>query len=226
MILNRLELHNFKKYSQKSFEFAEGLIGIIGKNGSGKSTIFEAILFALYGELKTKGIKDLVKNINANQTESIKVILEFEIDAISYKIVREFRGKALMAYAFLYKNSNIQIVAGAKEVTKSITRLVKMGKDAFVHTIFANQKELTSLSNLKPEERKKMIRKLLGLEKIDIIENMLIEKSRDLQKEINAFADVLLSNDEVKKKEIAIQENNKEKDKKNLSSRGPAVRLH
>ena len=44
MILNSLDLLNFKKYTEKSFKFDEGLVGIIGKNGSGKSTIFEAIL--------------------------------------------------------------------------------------------------------------------------------------------------------------------------------------
>ena len=62
MILSRLKLENFKRYSSYEIEFGEGLIGIIGKNGSGKSTIFEAIFFALYGELKGKGYKDIVKN--------------------------------------------------------------------------------------------------------------------------------------------------------------------
>ena len=52
MILTNLKLENFKKYSSFEIGFDSGLIGIIGKNGSGKSTIFEAILFALYGELR------------------------------------------------------------------------------------------------------------------------------------------------------------------------------
>ncbi len=48
MILSKLRLENFKKYTSFEIEFGEGLIGIIGKNGSGKSTIFESILFAIY----------------------------------------------------------------------------------------------------------------------------------------------------------------------------------
>ena len=210
MILNNLELINFKKYTQKSFSFEEGLVGIIGKNGSGKSTIFEAILFALYGELKTKGSKDLIRNSSVSEKEPVSVSLEFEFDGLTYKVVREFRGKALSANAKFYKNEEL-ITTGAKEVTNSIVKLVKMSKDAFMHTLFASQKELTSLSNLKPEDRKKMIRKLLGLEKIDAIESMLIEKSRGLKREIDAFREVLLSSDEIVTKEGAIKTHNENK---------------
>jgi len=210
VILNNLELVNFKKYTQKSFSFEEGLVGIIGKNGSGKSTIFEAILFALYGELKTKGSKDLIRNSSVSEKEAVSVSLEFEFDGLTYKVVREFRGKTLTANAKFYKNEEL-IASGAKEVTTSIVKLVKMSKDAFMHTLFASQKELTSLSNLKPEDRKKMIRKLLGLEKIDTVETMLIEKSRGLKREIDAFREVLLSSDEIVAKESAIKIHNENK---------------
>ena len=47
MILNSLDLLNFKKYTEKSFKFDEGLVGIIGKNGSGKSTLLK-VLAGLY----------------------------------------------------------------------------------------------------------------------------------------------------------------------------------
>jgi exonuclease SbcC len=211
MILSKLHLENFKKYTSYDIEFGEGLIGIIGKNGSGKSTIFEAILFALYGEAKTRGNKELIRNANATTKDAVVVELEFEFESVEYKVVREFRGKALSANAKFYKNGSLT-TTGAKEVTSAIVKLTKMSKDAFMHTLFASQKELTSLSTLKNEERKKMIRKLLGLEKIDFVEKELVEKSRELKREISAFAEVLLSDEDlhVKKEQIKSNEVTKE----------------
>jgi len=211
MILTNLKLENFKKYTSKTIEFGEGLIGIIGKNGSGKSTIFDAILFTLYGEAKKRGNKDILRNANASTKDAVVVELDFEFEDKQFKVVREFRGKAMSANAKFYKNGELT-TTGAKEVTAAIVTLTKMSKDAFMHTLFASQKELTSLSTLKNEDRKKMIRKLLGLEKIDFVEKELIEKSRELKREISAFAEVLLSDEDVKTKQEQIKESKELKD--------------
>jgi len=204
MILTKLSLKDFKKYKNFEIDFYDGLTGIIGKNGSGKSTIFEAILFALYGELKSKGSKELIKNVRANSKDELIVLLEFEFDNLNYKVVREFRGKNLNAIAKLYKNDEL-IVNGAKDVTRYIINMTKMTKDAFLNTLFASQKELTSLSSLDNEHRKKMIRKLLGLEKIDQIEKFLKESISDLNKEIKSFSSFLLSIEQVDEYETHIK---------------------
>ncbi len=93
MILSNLKLENFKKYTSYEINFGEGLVGIIGKNGSGKSTIFEAILFALYGELKNKGYKEVLRNSHATVKDPVSVELNFELESYEYKVFREFRGK-------------------------------------------------------------------------------------------------------------------------------------
>jgi exonuclease SbcC len=196
MILTNIELLNYKKYPAFTLEFEEGLTGIIGRNGSGKSTIFDAIIFALYGELR--GQKEHLKNAKAGEKENVSVSLVFEIDAKTYRVVRELRGKSQVAKAALYHDDDVLLSEGAKEVTKSITKLVGMSRDAFMHTVFASQKELTALSGLKNEERKKIIRKLLGLEKIDKIEQEIRSELTDLNRDIKIFGEILLSEDEEK----------------------------
>ena len=212
MILTKLSLENFKRYSSFEIEFGEGLTGIIGKNGSGKSTLFEALLVALYGEPKqSRGFKESLRNANATSKDAVSVVLEFEFESATYKVQREFRGKNLTTNAKLYKNGELT-TSGSKEVTEAIVKLTKMSKDAFMHTLFASQKELASLSRLKNEDRKKMIRRLLGLAKIDFIENLLVEKSRELKREIQTSAEFLLSAEDIKEKQNQIKENQTKKE--------------
>lgn len=202
MTLSNIRFENYKKYQNFSLAFEDGLTGIIGRNGSGKSTIFDGIIFALYGEVR--GQKDNLKYAKAGEKDNVSVTLEFEIDGKTYKVVRELRGKSQVAKAFLYHDNDALLSEGVKEVTKSVSNLVGMSRDAFMHTVFASQKELTALSGLNNEERKKIIRKLLGLEKIDKIEKAIREKLTDLNRDINSYNKILLS--ETAKKEIVEQQ--------------------
>jgi exonuclease SbcC len=73
-----------------------------------------------------------------------------------------------------------------------------MGKEAFLHTVFASQKELTALSSMKNDERKAMMRRLLGLEKIDKIEAMIREELTELNRDIKSASAFLLSDETLK----------------------------
>lgn len=193
MTLESLSLQNFKRYASYEIIFESGLCGILGRNGRGKSTIFDGVFFALYGDYK--GSKELIPT--AGSSGSVKVELNFEIEGKSYTAIREFRGKALTAYATL-KEGDESIATGAKEVTASVTKLLGMGKEAFLHTVFASQKELTALSSMKNDERKAMMRRLLGLEKIDKIEEMIREELRELNRDIKSASGFLLSGEILK----------------------------
>ncbi len=201
-------MQNYKKYQNFTLEFVEGLTGIIGRNGSGKSTIFDAITFALYGDVR--GEKGTIRNAKADEKDAVSVTLLFEIEGEDYRVVRELRGKSLTAKAYLYDGDDALIAESAKGVTGEIIRLIGMNREAFMHTVFASQKELTALSGLKSDERKKIIRKLLGLEKIDKIELEIRSKLTQLNRDIKSYAEILLSETEVK--ELETQKESKEKD--------------
>jgi DNA repair protein SbcC/Rad50 len=56
MRLISLSLENFRQHKSTQIHFPTGLVGILGENGSGKTTILEAIAWALYG--KSRGSND------------------------------------------------------------------------------------------------------------------------------------------------------------------------
>ena len=49
MILDRLVLKNFKRFRDAEIFFKDGITGVLGNNGTGKSSLVQAIFFALYG---------------------------------------------------------------------------------------------------------------------------------------------------------------------------------
>lgn len=85
MIFTKLKLNNFKSHENTVINFEKGISVIVGENGAGKSTILEAISFALFKQHTAKKIDDLVRN-NAN---SMSVELEFSSNNREYKIVRD-----------------------------------------------------------------------------------------------------------------------------------------
>ena len=70
MIFTKLKLNNFKSYKNQTINFDEGISVIVGENGAGKSTILEAISFALFKQHTAKKIDDLVRN-NSNKMNTL-----------------------------------------------------------------------------------------------------------------------------------------------------------
>ncbi|MCC7467289.1 MAG: SMC family ATPase [Saprospiraceae bacterium] len=177
MILNTLRLSNYKQYGHLELEFREGLVGIIGKNGAGKSTLFEAILFCLFG--KEEGNKAHVRSAFADPKAAVELELCFSIGEIQYTVKREFRGKALSVGAELYKNDQL-VAKGVSPVNEELVKVLHMERDAFKRSVFSGQKELSELSEATGEVRKKMVRRMLGLDTLDDIQIRINADLRDL----------------------------------------------
>jgi len=168
MILKTLALKNFRKFKQTTIEFPDGIIGVVGLNGVGKSTIFEAVSWALYGPVAARTSSDQIKRQNAPPSEPCRVELEFIFEEDSYRIVREMTGKTQISQATATKNGKIA-ATGAETVTKYIQKKLGMDFKSFYTSIFAKQKELNTLSSMNPSERRPLILRMLGIDSLDEI---------------------------------------------------------
>ncbi|MEI7810973.1 MAG: SMC family ATPase [Ignavibacteria bacterium] len=202
MQINYLLLHNFKQYQDAEIKFPEGLTGFIGKNGAGKSTIFEAIYLALYGKFDPG--KEKMKNDYAAESENVKVELEFEDKGVVYKIVREFRGKSFTAKAEIFKDGN-SVATGSREVTREVQKALKIDATNFKNSFFSQQKEVTALLSMPAKDRQLQFRKMLGLSKLDTLEERVKEKAKNLGMQLKGKGSNLYTEEQIGEREKKVK---------------------
>jgi exonuclease SbcC len=165
-------------------------------NGAGKSTIIEAVAWALYGNeikiVRTK--KEDLKRFGASSAEVCEVKLNFELDGDKYCVTRKMSGKSFQTTAEISVNG-----ASIATTTKSVTDLIesRLGMDyqAFYTSVFAKQKELNALSTLDPSKRKKLILRMLNIDSIDKAIISIRKEVRDFKTRLSELRTILLDKD-------------------------------
>ena len=187
-----LRLKNYRKFRDVSIEFGDGIIAITGLNGAGKSTIVEAIAWALYGNHKRitrKGdSKEGIRSVNAAPSDITGAYLEFEIDGNNYSLAREMRGKAGSMVVEI-KENGVGQASGNRPVSKFVEKKIGLDAEGFLTSVFARQKELSALSDPQPEKRRKKIEKMLGLDAIDSARDMIKADKKEINSTLKALKD-------------------------------------
>ena len=173
MIFNRLELKNFKSHANTTLDFNPGISLIVGENGAGKSTIFEAITFALFKVYSTKTITDLVRsNKNINEKMEMMVKLTFYSNGNEYRVERSVTqtkssSKSTSELYQITTDRDVMLASGNKQVDQEIENILSMDSSTFLNAIHIRQGEIADLIDKTPATRKKLIGKLLKLEELE-----------------------------------------------------------
>lgn len=153
------------------------------RNGTGKTTIINALSYALYGQALTNIKKDNL--INKTNSRNMLVTIDFECDSQQYRIERGRKPNILKFYVndqeLETKDDNSQ--GDSRETQQEIERLLNMSHDMFKHIVALNTYTEPFLS-LKANEQRTVIEQLLGI-------TMLSEKADSLKEQAKATKEAI-----------------------------------
>jgi len=129
MKLISLELNNFRQHLDSKISFTDGLTGIIGMNGAGKSTILEGIAWALYGAPAVRGTNDTIRSKAAEGGAKASVTLAFELGGTIYNVTRTLDAHAAGVDAVVRRGSDA-INASRQQLTRVVEALGRAAEAA------------------------------------------------------------------------------------------------
>jgi exonuclease SbcC len=179
MIIDRIILKNFKRFRHQEIRFRDGITGILGNNGTGKSSIVEAIIFALYGVQSTGLAADYIVSSFASQKEKCEVRLDFRVGGDEYTVLRTFKkGKTIQHDATFHKGGKL-LATGVSQVEAEVRRTLGMGPVDFRNTVYAAQKDLLTLLENTPGKRKEWFLRALGIDYLKTESDRLLKERTD-----------------------------------------------
>ena len=185
------------------------------RNGTGKTTIINALSYALYGDALTNIRKDNL--INKTNGKGMMTTVEFEIQGKKYRIERGRRPNVLKFYIDGEDAISEEQQGDSRETQKEIEKVIGFPHNMFKHLIALNTYTEPFLA-MKNNDQKDMIEQLLGITELSLKAEVLKERQKHTR-------------DAIKEEEIrinAVEESNKRIDKniQEIESRSKAWEIN
>jgi DNA repair protein SbcC/Rad50 len=195
-----------------------GLTGVCGPNGVGKSKLIEAIGYALYGprpRLLPFGDRaaDLAARADPRAIPEVKLLIE--VHGHRYEIVRSPKEASIRLHG-----AADPLADTVRGVNQKVIELLQLTSEAFRGTFVARQNEIAGLQSLRPEERQRIVNRLIGITQVEQAIKLAqdIKSARNKQYEhtltglhlSRAMATEQLDAARVKHSEMIVQQNERE----------------
>jgi exonuclease SbcC len=173
MIIHRIRASGFQIIGDPiDLDFPEvGRIGIVGTNESGKTTLLEAVEYALYGVKRGRGTETLRENIITWGKDEAKVEVEFTSGQERYLLRRSFNIKgthhARLTSIIDGHQDAASTLTNLTEIETKIEQITGMDRDSFTKLVYIKQKDLDALKTLSSTKREQLIDKVMGIEIFD-----------------------------------------------------------
>lgn len=188
-MIRYLRLRNYRLHADTELHFDDDrqLILVAGPNGVGKTSLLEAITFALFGEHRggRAGVDRVLRR--GAEAEGTEVEVELTVGDTRYRVTRRRDNNA--STATLHANDE-PIATGANPVTEEMSHVLGMDAQGFRLATFAQQKELAGLGSLQPHKRAEMLSRLLRVDALDRAAERARRRFNEQREGARAIADV------------------------------------
>ena len=186
-MINSIELGNFLSHSDTKLEFYDGVTVFVGNNGAGKSSIIDAITFALFGKHSRKTNKSLIKR---GTTQGFAKI-NFTINGKELQAERKIDVKGGLAAQFSEKSNGewLQIAAGERKqfgesMTHEVEKKIGLEFEKLKIASIVQQGELNSIIKAKPKEFKELLNAIIGIDKLDVASDAMKLVNKNFREKI------------------------------------------
>ncbi len=156
-MIELLELQNWKTHGSSTLSFSKGTNILLGQMGAGKSSVMDAISFALFGTFpaiknRRMSINDVISNRPVPKDRAV-VRLKFRLGNDIYTVEREVALNNSPKAKF--EKNGVHVQSQPQRVTEEIERLLKIDYDLFSRVVYSEQNRLDYFLELKSADRKK-----------------------------------------------------------------------
>ena len=187
--LREVRIRGFKAFNKEAvFDLNYDIIMLVGPVGSGKSSVLEAVEFALYGttaEVRAGRLMKVDDLINDFSDEAVVVVKMVDEEGKEYEIVRSKR-RGKRGLLRLIVNGEVH----EEESQSKLEELLGLDYDSFSRHVFVRHEVLNALIRGPPLRRSEAIDKLLGIEALEqcfraISTRLVEERIRELEEELS-----------------------------------------
>lgn len=215
-MIEEVELKNWKSHHETRMEFSGGVNALVGTMGSGKSSVLEAVVFALYGttpKLNSRELKlDDVIRRSPDPADEAEVRVDFTVEGKNYSVSRRIERGSGTERSELREDGELVEAPSTQEVTEQVEKVLGMDFKSFTRAVYSEQNHLDLFLEMRPGDRKERIDELLELDRFEDarktavkVENRLEDQYESRQQELEELEEEL-EDAEGKKLEQEVEE--------------------
>lgn len=169
-MIKSLKVKGWRSHKNSEFKFSGGTNVLVGVMGSGKSSILDALSFALFGtfpSLKSRKVTldDIIMK-RPKKKNKMKVGVTFEKEDNVYKIERKVERNKGTVKSEIRKNGEM-LETGPSRTTEEVEKILKTDYELFSRAVYSEQDGLDYFLKLRKGQRMKRIDELLQIDKFE-----------------------------------------------------------